>query len=126
MAKTTRRRFLQTTSLGLTGAARLSAASSVRAAGANKRIVLGMIGPGGMGTHHLRELVTRKDVQIAYVCDPDRSRLAAAASLIEQGVGRTPQTVTDMRLRRSRRQRRLDRNARPLARPGDHPCLRRW
>lgn len=97
MAANTRRRFLRDGSLGLAAATVLANADSGRAAGANNRLVVGVIGPGGMGTHHLRALVGRKDVEVAYVCDPDRNRMTAAAALVQKATGRAPQTVADMR-----------------------------
>ena len=44
-----------------------------------RKVVLGFIGPGGMGTHHIKQLCKRTDVEIAYVCDVDQNRLAKAA-----------------------------------------------
>ncbi len=96
MMSKSRRSFMQKAGLGLAGAAVLGSDSG-RAAGANERIVLGVIGPGGMGTAHLRLLAARKDVQIAFVCDPDQKRLAAAAEVVEKGSGRAPQAVQDLR-----------------------------
>jgi predicted dehydrogenase len=97
MSRDSRRSFLKSTGLGLTGAALASSAGSARAGGANNRIVLGMIGPGGMGTSHLRALVTRKDVEIAYVCDPDQQRAGSAAEVVQKGAGRAPKIVADLR-----------------------------
>lgn len=72
------------------------AASYARADGANDRLVLGVIGPGGMGSAHVRTLLQRKDVSIAWVCDVDENRLAAAAKAVEAG-GSAPKTTKDMR-----------------------------
>jgi predicted dehydrogenase len=88
----TRRRFLKTTTLGLAG----SAVALGRAHGANERMIVALVGCGGMGNNHLRTLLTQKDVEVAYVCDPDRNRLAAAAKVV-QANGRAPQAVSDMR-----------------------------
>src|SRR5262249_53131633 len=63
----------------------------------SRKIVLGMIGPGGMGTNHLKQLCTRKDVSVAYVCDVDANRLAAAAKLVETATGKAPKAVKDLR-----------------------------
>jgi predicted dehydrogenase len=75
MSSTTRRGFLRTAA----GTAAL-AASSARAD--DRKIIVGVIGPGGMGTAHLNQLKARKDVEVAYVCDPDRKRLADAAGAV--------------------------------------------
>src|SRR5262245_37370543 len=89
-----RRDFLKQAAAG--SAALSLAASYARADGANERLVLGVIGPGGMGSHHVRALVQRKDVSIAWVCDVDANRLAAAAKAVEAG-GSAPKAVKDMR-----------------------------
>ncbi|HWG42240.1 MAG TPA: Gfo/Idh/MocA family oxidoreductase [Gemmataceae bacterium] len=90
---TTRRTFLGAASLG---AAALTVAGPAQAA-PNRQLVLGMIGPGGMGTHHLKQLCSRKDVTVAYVCDVDEKRLAAAAKLVESATGKAPKAVKDLR-----------------------------
>jgi predicted dehydrogenase len=80
------------------GAATTALTLAARAtAAAGRRVVLGLIGPGGMGTHHLRALTTRKDVEVAYVCDPDANRLAAAAQLVEAAAGKPPRAEKDLR-----------------------------
>jgi predicted dehydrogenase len=93
MAGSNRRSFLKKTAVG---AATLSAASYARTQGANERMVVGIIGPGGMGSNHIRTLMLQPDVTIAHVCDPDRMRLAVAARAAARE-GREPQTTTDMR-----------------------------
>ena len=95
MKTTTRREFIHNTAL-LAGAATL-ATPSLHAAQANEKFILGVIGPGGMGMNHLREFVGYKDVEIAYVCEPDENRLGQAASAVEKASGKRPQTVKDMR-----------------------------
>ncbi|MBI2824484.1 MAG: Gfo/Idh/MocA family oxidoreductase [Planctomycetia bacterium] len=93
-----RRDFLKDTTLGLAGAAALSAtATTARAAAASDRMVVGVIGPGGMGTAHLKQLVANPDVQVAYVCDPDAERLDKAAKLVESAAGTMPKAVKDLR-----------------------------
>lgn len=97
MTASNRREFLQDTAVGLAGAAALTSVSQAVAASANEKFVIGIIGPGGMGTNHLKNLVTYPDVQVAYVCDPDEPRLAAAANLVETASGTAPKAVKDMR-----------------------------
>jgi predicted dehydrogenase len=96
MATDNRRTFLKQTGLGVAAATLMSGASA-RAAGANNRVVVGVIGTGGMGTHHVRALLKRQDVQIAWACDADRNRAAAAAELVQKATGRAPQTTQDLR-----------------------------
>lgn len=90
---TTRRTFL-TRSAAATAAV---AAPALLPAADSKRVTLGVIGPGGMGMYHVRELSKRDDVEIAWVCDVDRNRLAAAASHVESVTKKKPQTSTDLR-----------------------------
>src|SRR6185436_20226365 len=94
MNTTNRRHFIQQAALA--GAA-VSLAPSLQAADAGNKLVLGLIGPGGMGMNHLRSLVTYKDVDIAFVCDPDENRANQAASHIEKSSRPRPQVVKDMR-----------------------------
>ena len=72
--------------------------SRARAASPGKKFVIGMMGTGGRGTDLLRmELAKRKNLEIAYLADPDPARLNPAADLVEKETGRRPQTVSDFR-----------------------------
>src|SRR5436189_1109291 len=94
---TSNRRGFMKTGAGLAGAAALTAAGYARAGGANERFTVALIGCGGMGNNHRRTLGGQKDVTIAYVCDPDTTRQAASAAIVEKATGRAPQTLADMR-----------------------------
>ena len=96
MTESTRRDFIKQAGAATVGTAALSATSYAAVQGANERIDVGVIGPGGMGTSHIRTLVTQKDVRILTVCDVDRTRLATAAKNATVD-GREPTTTTDMR-----------------------------
>jgi predicted dehydrogenase len=96
MKATNRRNFIQRTTLA-TAAISVAGAPSLHAADANEKIVLGIIGPGGMGMNHLRSLITYKDVEVAYVCDVDENRANQAASAVEKSSGKRPRVVKDMR-----------------------------
>ncbi len=114
-----RRKALQT---GALGAAAL-AFGGVRTKGsAESRVTIGLIGAGGMGSNHLRHLAARRDVEVAYVCDVDRDRLAEGVSIVEKGSGKAPKGETDLRrvLDDPSRRRGLDRDSRPLARARSH------
>jgi len=91
-----RRQFIQNSAV-LAGAVSITGAPAVQAADANNRVIIGLIGPGGMGMSHLRSLAEQKDIAVAYVCDPDEKRMAAAASEAEKSFGRAPKSVKDMR-----------------------------
>jgi predicted dehydrogenase len=96
MKTTNRRQFVKQTGTVFAGAA-LGLAPSARAAGANDRVVLGIIGPGGMGSNLLQSFVRQKDVQIAYVCDPDAHRMQQAAKVTEEASGKAPRQEKDLR-----------------------------
>src|SRR5688572_13470420 len=96
MKTTNRRNFIQQSALA-TAAVTIAGAPSLQAADANRKLVLGIIGPGGMGMNHLRSVVTYKDVEIAYVCDADENRASQAASAVEKSSSKRPQVVKDMR-----------------------------
>ncbi|MGE0607398.1 MAG: Gfo/Idh/MocA family protein [Pirellulales bacterium] len=91
---TDRRDFLKTSSAGF--ALALSAASLARTA-ENDKPVVAVIGPGGMGTAHLKQLAGNNGVRLAYVCDVDENRLQAAVKTAESLSGLAPQAVKDMR-----------------------------
>jgi predicted dehydrogenase len=79
------------------GAAALSLAGAPARGAVEQRVTVGLIGAGGMGSHHLGLLSARRDVQVAYVCDVDGSRLAPAAAVVEKGSGKAPEAVKDLR-----------------------------
>ncbi len=96
MPAVTRRDFLQTSAVASTAAALASSAAVAQAAAADV-LNVALIGCGGMGTNHLRNLVARKDVKLSYVCDVDANRLAAAAKIVETSGTSGVQAVKDLR-----------------------------
>jgi len=90
MSPSNRRSFVMNTLAG-TAAATL-AARPVHAA--RSKLVLGLIGCGGRGTYLAGTFLSNPDVEIAYVCDPDRDRLASGAKAVG---GRAPRAVSDLR-----------------------------
>ena len=85
MAKTPatgRRKFLRKTGLGVAGvAAAASLGTSVAsAAGANQRVRIGLVGCGGRGGALATVFDNRDDVDLVYLADCDRNRLAGAAA----------------------------------------------
>lgn len=70
---------------------------SLRAQGANERLRVALIGPGGMGTNHLKLLAKTADVEIVWVCEVDAKRLETAAKTAQELSGKTPKTTRDMR-----------------------------
>ncbi|MEZ6042498.1 MAG: Gfo/Idh/MocA family oxidoreductase [Planctomycetaceae bacterium] len=95
MAHTQRRRFLKNAAAG---ASAIALGGSLRAANSPiDQVVLGIIGPGGMGMNHVRQLCERDDVRIAAVCDVDRQRTAAAAEHVASTGRPKPRQESDLR-----------------------------
>ncbi len=94
MSETPRRTFLK--QAGLAAAVWTGVSQSVRAA-EGERLRVGVIGPGGMGSYHLRLLAANSEVEVAWVCDVDERRLTKAAEHVESVTEQRPQTTSDMR-----------------------------
>jgi len=88
-----RRSFLTTASAG---AAALAVPAATPAAGEGDKLTIALMGCGGMGRNHLGMLARNKQVTIAYVCDADATRLAAAAK-IAADAGHPVKPVKDVR-----------------------------
>ena len=59
---------------------------------------VGIIGLGGRGRYHLREILTeRKDVYVSYVCDEYEDRCAEGVRIVEEKNGHTPKATRDYR-----------------------------
>ncbi len=97
MNSSNRRTFLKNTTTLAAGAAALGVAPSAHAVGANEKIVIGIIGPGGMGSNLLQSFAAQKDVDIAYVCDVDSKRTSAAVKTAERISGKAPKSEKEMR-----------------------------
>ncbi len=96
-SRTPRRQFIKSSSVSISTLATVHLTSGLRAASPNEKVSLGIIGPGGMGRNHIVNINKRKDVEIAFVCDPDTSHQANAAKLVESGTGIKPKQVGDLR-----------------------------
>ena len=93
-ASSSRREFLQAASAGAIAATTLSATAVRAANAANDKLVVGLIGCGGRGTHDANLFKNTPNVEVAYVCDVDASR----RENIAKGLGiPASRIVTDMR-----------------------------
>lgn len=98
-----RRTFLKSAAAAGAGLAFMPAASYARILGANDRIVMAVIGTGGMGTNHLESLVGRREAEnmlVSRVCDVYQRRLNHATKVVlanggstEAGGGKGPGTM---------------------------------
>jgi predicted dehydrogenase len=89
-----RRTFLK--GAGLTAAAWALHGQTAQPAD-SRPVTVAVIGTGGMGSSHVRNLSARKDARLAYVCDVDQKRVDAAAKVVESATGTAPRAVTDLR-----------------------------
>ena len=74
-----------------------TAASSQGWAGANDRVRLAIIGVGGRGAAHIREILPVSNLEIGALVDPDGRRTEANAAVILQKTGKRPKLESDMR-----------------------------
>jgi len=84
--KTSRRKFLKTSTLATAGALAFSRSSYASVIGANDRIRFGVIGCGGMGTGHLNSLVKRRgtdNIKVLAVSDVYQRRLTHAKGICQ-------------------------------------------
>ena len=103
MSNITRRQFLEDSILAAAAAAAAAvpvslSAAETRAAGANDKITVGIIGCGIRGKQHAGELARLPDCEIAYVCDPDRDRAAEVAADLVSRKRPQPKAVQDLRV----------------------------
>jgi predicted dehydrogenase len=91
-----RREFLKTSAVAA-AATILTSGQPLQADEKTNLIRVGLIGPGGMGSNHLKLLSARNDVQVTWVCDVDQKRLEDAAKIVKDGSGNSPQATGDLR-----------------------------
>ena len=95
-----RRSFLKKSALAVSGASVFAisgTSASGQAIGANERIRVAIVGAGGRGGEHVGFLKGIKDVEIAYIVDPDRNRMEAKIKDTTAATGNTPKGVQDYR-----------------------------
>jgi predicted dehydrogenase len=92
-----RRDFLKQTSILGTGIAVLGGATPLRAAGANDKLLVGVMGCNGRGMAHINGFLSIPNVEIAYVCDVDNRAIAKGIAAVAKKQDRTPQGVSDFR-----------------------------
>lgn len=63
----------------------------------NEKVVLGLIGAGGMGCANMYTLMGKQEVEVAAICDVDESHLAEPTRRVTAKYGRAPQVFKDFR-----------------------------
>jgi predicted dehydrogenase len=91
-----RRHFLSATAAAGV-AAGLAGSADAGAQGANNRLVVGIMGTGGRGTGLATTFQQQPNVEVAYVCDPDRGRVERAADAVRKAGGANVRAVSDFR-----------------------------
>ncbi len=93
-----RRYFLgATAAAGVAASLTGSAAASQEVAGNPERIVVGLMGCGGRGTSLAHSFQQQPNVQVAYVCDPDRRRRDSVADVVRKAGNAQVQAAEDFR-----------------------------
>jgi predicted dehydrogenase len=89
-----RRDFVKLSAAGMAATSVLGASPTQAARGANDKLVVALIGCGGRGMGDAGQFKKLPNVEVAYVCDVDESRLAAAAKSFGVAAGKA---VNDLR-----------------------------
>ncbi len=71
--------------------------TSKRRVGANDKLVVGLIGCGGMGANDMRQLMKKPEVQIAALCDVDKNRMPNDINAVTEKNGKAPDLYGDYR-----------------------------
>ena len=88
-----RRKFLQSSAMGVAGASSAKVLASYNVAEPSARVRLGLIGCGGRGSGVIRDFSTLSDVEVVSLCDPEISR----AQQLAKRLPGTPKAVGDPR-----------------------------
>ncbi len=100
MSRQTRRTFLKRAAATAGVVATFTIAgtrASGRVLGANDRVRIAVAGIHGRGQSHLKGFAGMKDVEVAYLVDPDSRLFASRSKLVKEKAGNTPVCVQDIR-----------------------------
>lgn len=99
MIRHNRREFLKQTAAGsaLATAVLSGTKASGRVLGANDRVRIAVAGINGRGQTHLSGFGGMKDVEVAYLVDPDSRLFATRSEIVKRFAGNTPVCVQDIR-----------------------------
>ena len=97
MSRTTRRRFLQTSSAASASLLLMGTRASGKVIGANDRIRIAVAGLNGRGKSHLKGWLEQDNVEVAYVVDPDQKVLASTLHVLQSKGITTCKGIADVR-----------------------------
>src|SRR5579863_1284245 len=92
-----RRNFLKQTALLTAGMATLPGVSVLRAAGANDRVRVAVIGCNGRGMNHIAAWLRVPNVEIACICDVDSRARAKGIDAVAKKQATSPRGEEDLR-----------------------------
>ena len=92
--RTSRRDFMERAAAGVIATAAVSSARSAAAPSANEKLVVGLVGCGGRGTHVSGLFNKVSNAEVAYVCDVDERRRGSLAEKLNIDATRA---VSDIR-----------------------------
>src|SRR5205809_3661005 len=100
----TRRELIERSSAAALGAGILasgvhaeSGSNRKRKVSPNEKVVIGLIGAGGMGQHNTNEASKKPEIEVGAICDVDEAHLVDPVKRAEQQFGRRPKTFKDFR-----------------------------
>ena len=97
MSRPTRRTFLKRATGVATTVAIAGTKASGRVLGANSRVRIAVAGINGRGRTHMTGFGGMKDVEVAYLVDPDSRLFASRSKIVKERAGNTPVCVQDVR-----------------------------
>lgn len=98
MSRHHRRQFLKHAAAGIAASLAISGTkASGRVLGANDRVRIAVAGINGRGQAHIQAYGEMKDVEIAWLVDPDSRLFASRRAKVTKLAGNTPQCVQDFR-----------------------------
>ena len=96
MQDMSRRDFIQTATAATIGLG-VAGTASLRAQGANDRLVLAIIGTNGRGRQHAKMFSRMPGVEVGYICDPEEKALAKGMAAVSPTQARPAKAEKDFR-----------------------------
>ncbi|HEV3262341.1 MAG TPA: Gfo/Idh/MocA family oxidoreductase [Gemmataceae bacterium] len=95
-----RREFLGASAAAAAGLAAPLALAKDKTVSANEKLVVALIGCGGMGRYDLSDFIRLPEVEVAALCDPDPEHIKAAVQVLEKGKRPTDKVRTEKDFRK--------------------------
>jgi predicted dehydrogenase len=92
-----RRRFLGAAASASAGLVLSASYAGAADSESSEKVVVGIMGTGGRGTHLSKVFAQKPGVEVAYVCDVDQERMGKASQEVEKISNKAPKAVGDFR-----------------------------